>query len=67
MHSQSSDESLTLPQAVKAAGGKISHHQLWRGIRAGRIEARQPSGEYGHYTIQRSELERVCAPTTGQK
>jgi len=62
-----SSNTLTLPQAVKEADGRISYMQLYRGIRSGRIEAFQPSGAFGHYSIKRNELDRVCAPTKGQE
>lgn len=62
---QGSDaKSLTLVQAVHEGQGKISYQQLWRGIRAGRIEAYQPSGRHGHYVISRAELERLTRPVT---
>jgi hypothetical protein len=56
------DEPLTLAQAVREARGLVSYQQLWRGIKAGRIEACQPSGPNGAYKVTRSELERVTQP-----
>ena len=62
-HQQDSDsESLTLPQAVREARGKLTYPQLWRGIQAGRIEAFQPAGRGGHYRIMRAELNRLIQP-----
>lgn len=65
----SGQEPLTLAQAVREAKGRISYQQLWKAIRAGRVEAFQSSGPGGSYKIRRSELETLVRPVapTGSK
>jgi hypothetical protein len=58
----SGDEPLTLAQAVREARGLVSYQQLWRGIKAGRVRAVQPSGPNGAYKVSRSELDRLIQP-----
>ncbi len=63
MENLDSVEVLGLSRAVRESGGRVTYHQLWRGIRAGRIRACQPSGPNGAYTITRAELEKLLVPT----
>lgn len=60
------DQLLTLAQAVREANGKISYQQLWKAIRAGRVDAYQPSGPGGTYKILRADFQRFLQPVRPQ-
>lgn len=62
----SGPELLSTTEAVREARGKVSYYQLWRAIRAGRVQAFQPYGVNGAYAIPRAELERLISPVQPQ-